>query len=130
MTGAIGLLSSFALLNLSLSKTFLFYRNLTLIAKTLQTLANFARYEGKENSMEFMNNFLDEESSNMAQFLATVSGAPPEDWLHGVGEGGERGELGRHLATLHTVLVDSVCKVEKKHQNFVKKMPVLISPFW
>ena len=47
----------------------------------------------------------------MAQFLATVSGAPPEDWLHGVGEGGERGELGRHLATLHTVLVDSVCKV-------------------
>ena len=61
--------------------------------------------------MEFMNTFLDEESSNMAQFLATVSGAPPEDWLHGVGEGGERGELGRHLATLHTVLVDSVCKV-------------------
>merc|ERR1711936_241250 len=86
-------------------------RNLTLIAKTLQTLANFARYEGKENSMEFMNAFLDEESSNMAQFLATVSGAPPEDWLHGVGEGGERGELGRHLSTLHTVLVDSVCKV-------------------
>ena len=26
-------------------------RNLTLIAKTMQTLANFARYEGKENSM-------------------------------------------------------------------------------
>ena len=101
----------FSVLNWSFLKTVLFHRNLTLIAKTLQTLANFARYEGKENSMEFMNNFLDEESSNMAQFLATVSGAPPEDWLHGVGEGGERGELGRHLATLHTVLVDSVCKV-------------------
>jgi RAS protein activator-like 2 len=86
-------------------------RNLTLIAKTLQTLANFARYEGKENSMEFMNTFLDEESLNMKQFLGTVSAAPPEDWLHGLGEATERGELGRHLASLHTVLVDSVCKV-------------------
>lgn len=57
-------------------------RNLTLIAKTLQTLANFARYEGKENSMEFMNDWLDDEMVNMKSFLNIVSGPPPEDWIH------------------------------------------------
>jgi len=102
-------------------------RNLTLIAKTLQTLANFARYEGKENSMEFMNSFLDEESSNMKQFLATVSGAPPEDWLHGLGESSERGELGRHLSILHTVLVESVCKVPADESHSLEPLKTVLN---
>ena len=102
-------------------------RNLTLIAKTLQTLANFARYEGKENSMEFMNSFLDEESHNMKQFLATVSSAPPEDWLNGLGEGVERGELGRHLANLHTVLVDSVCKVPPEESHSLEGLKTVLN---
>ena len=76
-------------------------RNLTLIAKTLQTLANFARYEGKENSMEFMNQFLDEESGNMRKFLELVSGPPPEDWIHGLNLGHDKSDLGRHLSALH-----------------------------
>lgn len=102
-------------------------RNLTLIAKTLQTLANFARYEGKENSMEFMNSFLDEESVNMKQFLATVSGAPPEDWIHGLGETSERGELGRHLANLHTVLVESVCKVPVNESHSLEGLKTVLN---
>ena len=87
-------------------------RNLTLIAKTLQTLANFTRYEGKENSMEFMNSFLDEESGNMRKFLELVSGPPPEDWIHGLNLAGDKqGDLGRHLSALHTILVENISKL-------------------
>jgi len=86
-------------------------RNLTLIAKTLQTLANFARYEGKENSMEFMNDWLDDEMVNMKSFLNIVSGPPPEDWIHRLSLGNEKGDLGRHLSNLHTVLVENISKV-------------------
>lgn len=48
-------------------------RNLTLIAKTLQTLANFTRFQGKENFMEFMNDFLEREAPNMKEFLRNIS---------------------------------------------------------
>ena len=47
-------------------------RNLTLVAKTLQTLANFTKYEGKENSMEFLNTFIEDEASSMRSFLRQV----------------------------------------------------------
>ena len=86
-------------------------RNLTLIAKTLQTLANFARYEGKENSMEFMNSFLDEEMGNMKTFLQLVSSPPPEDWIHDLNLGNDKADLGRHLSNLHTILVENISKV-------------------
>lgn len=48
-------------------------RNLTLVAKTLQTLANFTRFQGKENFMEFMNDFLEREASSMKSFLKIIS---------------------------------------------------------
>lgn len=48
-------------------------RNLTLVAKTLQTLANFTRFQGKENFMEFMNDFLEREAPAMKQFLQSIS---------------------------------------------------------
>ena len=47
-------------------------RNLTLVAKTLQTLANFTKYEGKENSMEFLNTFIEGETTSMRTFLRQV----------------------------------------------------------
>ena len=86
-------------------------RNLTLIAKTLQSLANFARYEGKENSMEFMNGFLDDEMQNMKTFLQLVSSPPPEDWIHDLSALNEKGDLGKHLSNLHTILVENICKI-------------------
>jgi len=86
-------------------------RNLTLIAKTLMTLANFARYEGKENSMEFMNIFLDEESENMRKFLQIVSGPPPEDWIDNLSGSSDRVDLGKHSSLLHTILVENISKI-------------------
>lgn len=48
-------------------------RNLTLVAKTLQTLANFTRFQGKENFMEFMNDVLEREAPSMKTFLQLIS---------------------------------------------------------
>ena len=66
--------------------------------------------------MEFINSWLDEESGNMRKFLELVSGPPPEDWIHGLEtQGGARpGQLGRHMSSLHTVLVENVGKVRHR----------------
>ena len=51
----------------------------------------------------------------MRKFLELVSGPPPEDWIHGLEtQGGARpGQLGRHMSSLHTVLVENVGKVRQ-----------------
>ena len=48
-------------------------RNLTLVAKTLQTLANFTQFQGKENYMEFLNDFIAKETPTMRTFLMKIS---------------------------------------------------------
>lgn len=48
-------------------------RNLTLVAKTLQTLANFTKFQGKEGFMEFLNDFLLQEAPHMKEFLYRIS---------------------------------------------------------
>ncbi|GMR32164.1 hypothetical protein PMAYCL1PPCAC_02359 [Pristionchus mayeri] len=52
-------------------------RSLTLIAKTLQTLANFTRFGGKEHYMEFMNAFVEHEWQHMEDFLNKISRSFP-----------------------------------------------------
>ena len=46
-----------------------------------QTTINTCRYEGKENSMEFLNSFLEEETGSMRRFLWRISSPPggPDD---------------------------------------------------
>lgn len=44
-----------------------------MVAKTLQTLANFTRFQGKENFMEFMNDVLEREAPSMKTFLQLIS---------------------------------------------------------
>ncbi|XP_065313296.1 uncharacterized protein LOC135922765 isoform X2 [Gordionus sp. m RMFG-2023] len=48
-------------------------RNLTLIAKTIQTLANSNKFGGKEGYMNFMNHFVEREWINMKCFLRKIS---------------------------------------------------------
>ncbi|XP_073967665.1 ras GTPase-activating protein raskol isoform X4 [Choristoneura fumiferana] len=104
-------------------------RNLTLVAKTLQTLANFTRFQGKEAFMEFLNDFLEQEAPNMKAFLRTISMRPQEQNQDGSkrnssasqGSATEAVEadpewaphvdLGKQLATLHALLVDSLPKL-------------------
>ena len=48
-------------------------RKLTLVAKVIQNLANFARFGIKEEYMCFMNDFLGKEIKNMRQFVDKIS---------------------------------------------------------
>ncbi|KAL7668940.1 hypothetical protein ACOME3_009621 [Neoechinorhynchus agilis] len=48
-------------------------RKLTLIAKTLQTLANFSKFGNKEPFMKCMNVFVEREFHNMRSFIRSIS---------------------------------------------------------
>lgn len=54
-------------------------RNLTLLAKVLQTIANFSHFEAKENYMRFLNDFVQSMQEEMHQFLRAVSTSEEED---------------------------------------------------
>ncbi|XP_058974628.1 ras GTPase-activating protein raskol isoform X2 [Musca domestica] len=92
-------------------------RNLTLVAKTLQTLANFTRFQGKENFMEFLNDFLEQEAPKMKEFLQNISTRPehatPEsilDWAGYI-------DQGKQLSILHMLLSESVSKLPEARQH-------------
>ena len=53
-------------------------RKLTLVAKTLQTLANFSRFENKESYLTFLNYWLDKEQNKMSEFISYVSNCSHE----------------------------------------------------
>lgn len=56
-------------------------RKLTLAAKTLQTISNFSKFGGKESYMSFdkMNQFVEEHTILMREFLRNISTLTPED---------------------------------------------------
>ncbi|XP_066993594.2 ras GTPase-activating protein raskol [Anabrus simplex] len=87
-------------------------RNLTLVAKTLQTLANFTRFQGKENFMEFMNDFLEREAPSMKNFLQLISSRVPKDVPspHCLEFDGYI-DLGKQLSILAALLHECVAKV-------------------
>ncbi|XP_049311557.1 ras GTPase-activating protein raskol isoform X7 [Bactrocera dorsalis] len=92
-------------------------RNLTLVAKTLQTLANFTRFQGKESFMEFLNDFLEQEAPRMKEFLQQISTRPehaaPEsilDWAGYI-------DQGKQLSILHILLSESISKLPEARQH-------------
>ncbi|VIO89307.1 Uncharacterized protein BM_BM7584 [Brugia malayi] len=80
-------------------------RNLTLIAKTLQTLANFTKFGGKEHYMDFMNEFVEHEWDNMHRYLMKISTLPANiqrnsgenDWNISV-------DIGKEVSLLYSYL--------------------------
>lgn len=101
-------------------------RNLTLVAKTLQTLANFTRFQGKESFMEFLNDFLEQEAPRMKNFLheiSTRSTVPiPDtvlDWSGYI-------DQGKQLSILHTLLAESIQKLPpNRHQELAGLQTIL-----
>ncbi|XP_071628511.1 uncharacterized protein Raskol isoform X4 [Temnothorax longispinosus] len=87
-------------------------RNLTLVAKTLQTLANFTRFQGKENFMEFMNDLLEREAPSMKNFLQLISSPLPKDApTNNSLEFDGYIDLGKQLSLLHALLRESVTAI-------------------
>merc|ERR1712228_284455 len=101
-------------------------RNLTLVAKTLQTLANFSKYESKESSMEFLNQFLAEESETMRNYLKQISSPLAEDyWIPSLSSPVEKADLGKYLSSLHTILFENVAKLDGENPKSVKLTQLL-----
>ncbi|PAV61152.1 hypothetical protein WR25_22481 isoform C [Diploscapter pachys] len=92
-------------------------RNLTLIAKTLQNLANFTKFGGKEHYMEFMNEFVEREWQRMKDFLRRISTGPidrvPTDVVVDLGK--ELSLLNTYLDEMWTDEVHSRCTLIDKH---------------
>ncbi|CAL4070086.1 unnamed protein product [Meganyctiphanes norvegica] len=90
-------------------------RHLTLVAKTIQTLANFTWFHRKENYMEFLNDFIAQEQTNCRNFLIKVS-------THNVQVGDNPEfmgdiDLGKHLALLHLQLVEALPSLTSNNNN-------------
>lgn len=102
-------------------------RNLTLVAKTLQTLANFTRFQGKESFMEFLNDFLEQEAPRMKEFLTKISNRSEPcqqndsilDWAGYI-------DQGKQLSILHSLMVENMQKLPaQKQQEFSQLFSIL-----
>nr|XP_058946947.1 ras GTPase-activating protein nGAP-like isoform X5 [Pocillopora verrucosa] len=84
-------------------------RALTLIAKVIQNLANFTRFGGKEEYMDFMNGFVEKEFVNMRKFLNEISSRTDttENHYEGIID------IGRELALMFNMLKDQTSKMNQ-----------------
>ncbi|KAJ4426333.1 hypothetical protein ANN_27147, partial [Periplaneta americana] len=98
-------------------------RNLTLVAKTLQTLANFTRFQGKENFMEFMNDFLEREAPQMKSFLQHISTRVQRDFPspHCLEFDGYI-DLGKQLSLLAALLHECVGKLGSGRNGEIQRL--------
>ncbi|KAL8558159.1 hypothetical protein ACOMHN_035464 [Nucella lapillus] len=99
-------------------------RNLTLIAKTIQTLANFTRFGGKEEFMTFLNGFIEREAIRMKNFLRIISSEESDNQFLQY-EGFV--DLERELSVLHTMLLDYTRRSPQVSQKLPGLLTILTS---
>ncbi|XP_050417640.1 ras GTPase-activating protein nGAP isoform X4 [Patella vulgata] len=100
-------------------------RNLTLIAKTIQTLANFTKFGGgKEEYMTFLNGFVERESNSMKTFLKQISSL----------DGGNQFlefdgfiDMGREISILHSMLQENLDKASEESVKKLSKLKSILS---
>lgn len=80
-------------------------RNLTLVAKVLQNLANLALFEEKERHMRSLNTFVESEIPQMRSFLQTISAMPVDDEVVEMTDCHKFIDLGYEFAKLTNLLV-------------------------
>ncbi|XP_013413034.1 ras GTPase-activating protein nGAP isoform X4 [Lingula anatina] len=99
-------------------------RNLTLIAKTIQNLANFTKFGGKEEYMVFMNDFVEREWGTMKQFLTKISNQEKAPELM---EYDGYIDLGKELSIMHSLLVESLEKLNEATEIKLARLRTILA---
>ncbi|CAH8451714.1 unnamed protein product [Schistosoma turkestanicum] len=100
-------------------------RNLTLIAKVLQNLANLTLFEDKEHHMKVLNPFVEQEIPTMYQFLRSISSNTDANYHTAINfDCHEFIELGYEFAKLTQLLNNHVSKINITPQ--IAELPGLL----